>query len=79
MPKARVIAFLLIFGGAVFGVLGGLHAIYTVLDLRNPQRLVPADPSVARAMADSSLRLSGKKNLKVYMMSIAIAASPFPT
>jgi hypothetical protein len=53
-----VIATLLILGGAVFGVLGGLHAIYTLLDLRNPRRLVPADPSVAQAMAHSTLRLS---------------------
>src|SRR5260370_1136989 len=54
-----MIAILLILGGAVFGVLGGLHAIYTLLDLRNPRRLVPVDPSVARAMANSALRLSG--------------------
>jgi hypothetical protein len=53
-----MIATLLILGGAVFGVLGGLHAIYTLLDLRNPRRLVPADPSVAQAMAHSTLRLS---------------------
>jgi len=52
------IAILLILGGAVFGVLGGLHAIYTLLDLRKPLRLVPADPSVAQAMANSALRLS---------------------
>jgi len=50
---------LLIFGGAVFGVLGALHAIYTLLDLRSPRRLVPVDPSVAQAMANSPLRLSG--------------------
>jgi hypothetical protein len=42
----------------VFLVLGGLHAIYTLLDLRNPRRLVPADPSVAHAMANSAVRLS---------------------
>ena len=59
MPRAKMVASLLILGGAVFGMLGGLHAIYTVLDLRNPQRLVPADPSVAQAMANSALRLSG--------------------
>jgi len=53
------IAILLILGGTVFGVLGGLHAIYTLLDLRNPRRLVPADPSVAQAMANSALGLSG--------------------
>ena len=50
---------LLIFGGAVFGVLGALHTIYTLLDLRTPRRLVPVDPSVAHAMANSPLRLSG--------------------
>jgi len=53
-----MIAILLILGGTVFGVLGGLHAIYTLLDLRNPRRLVPVDPSVAHAMANSALRLS---------------------
>ena len=59
MSKVRMIAFLLIFGGAVFGVLGTIHAIYTFLDLTNPRRLVPVDPSVAQAMAHSALRLSG--------------------
>ena len=59
-PKAPspTIAILLILGGAVFGVLGGLHAIYTLLDLRKPRRLVPVDPSVAQAMANSAVRLS---------------------
>jgi hypothetical protein len=54
-----MIAILLILGGAVFGVLGALHATYTLLDLRSPRRLVPVDPAVAQAMANSSLRLSG--------------------
>jgi hypothetical protein len=54
-----MIASLLILGGVVFGVLGTLHAVYTFLDLRNPRRLVPVDPSVASAMANSPLRLSG--------------------
>lgn len=60
-PKtpSPIIAILLILGGGVFGVLGALHAIYTLLDLRNPRRLVPADPSVAQAMANSAVRLSG--------------------
>ncbi len=59
-PKtpSPMIAILLILGGAVFSGLGGLHAIYTLLDLRNPQRLVPVDPSVAHAMANSAVRLS---------------------
>ena len=54
-----MIAILLSIGGGVFGLLGALHAIYTLLDLRNPRRLVPADPLVAQAMANSALRLSG--------------------
>ena len=33
-----MIAILLILGGTVFGVLGGLHSIYMLLDLRNPRR-----------------------------------------
>src|SRR5215471_15046443 len=49
---------LLGFGGAVFVLLGCVHAAYTLLDLREPRRLVPVDPSVARAMANSALRLS---------------------
>ena len=59
-PKTLLpmIAILPILGGAVFSVLGGLHAIYTLLDLRNPRWLVPVDPSVARAMASSALKLS---------------------
>jgi hypothetical protein len=56
---SHIIAILLILGGAVFGVMGGVHAIYTLLDLRNPRRLVPVDPSIARAMANSAVRLSG--------------------
>jgi hypothetical protein len=54
-----MIAIPLILGGTVFGVLGALHAIYTLLDLRNPRWLVPVDPSVAKAMANSALKLSG--------------------
>jgi len=32
-----MIATLLILGGTVFGVLGALHAVYTLLDLHNPR------------------------------------------
>ena len=53
-----MVPILLILGGAVAAVLGGLHAVYTLLDLHNPRRLVPADPAVAQAMANSALRLS---------------------
>jgi hypothetical protein len=53
-----IIAALLILGGTAFG-LGALHAIYTLLDLHKPRRLLDGDPSVAHAMANSALRLSG--------------------
>jgi hypothetical protein len=36
-----------------------LHAVYTLLDLHSPRRLLDGDPSVAHAMANSALRLSG--------------------
>ena len=52
-----MIAILLTLGGAVFGVLGALHAIYSMLDLRYPRRLAPVDPSVERAMANSAVRI----------------------
>lgn len=55
---SAMVATLLITGGAVFLLLGSVHAIYTLLDLRSPRRLVPADPAVAQAMANTSLRLS---------------------
>jgi hypothetical protein len=54
-----VTRFLLDFGGGVFVLLGLLHALYTYLDIDKPRRLVPQDPAVARAMAESNLRLSG--------------------
>ncbi len=53
-----MITILLILGGAVCGVLGALHVIYTLLDLRKPRRLVPVDPAVAKAMANTALKLS---------------------
>ena len=53
-----MIAALLILGGLIFGMLGAVHGLYTLLDLRNPRRLVPDDPSVAEAMANSSVRVS---------------------
>ena len=54
----RMASFLLYSGGAVFVVLGLLHAVYTLLDIRKPRRLVPDDPAVASAMNHSHLRLT---------------------
>lgn len=44
--------------GVIYSVLGLLHAVYTLLDERHPQRLVPDDPAVITAMQASKLRLS---------------------
>lgn len=62
-PKtpSSIIAILLILGGGLAVVLGGLHTVYTLMDLRNPRWLVPADPSVAQAMANTAVRLSGAR------------------
>jgi hypothetical protein len=44
--------------GLIYSVLGLLHAIYTLLDEREPKRLAPDDPAVVAAMRGSKLRLS---------------------
>jgi len=61
LPAVRILLFL---GGGIFIVLGGLHLVYTLLDLKKPCRLVPAEASVAQAMANSAVRLSrGRSNM----------------
>jgi len=49
---------LLLLAGTIFSVLALLHAAYTLLDLRTPRRLVPADPAVIAAMQGTTVRLS---------------------
>ena len=46
-------------GGAIFCVLGALHGVFMLMDLRWPRRLVPADPALRAAMAGGRLRLAG--------------------
>ncbi|MEK7728794.1 MAG: hypothetical protein AAB354_10305 [candidate division KSB1 bacterium] len=48
----------LISGGAIFGVLGLLHAFYTLLDTKRPRRLAPDNPQVLASMSSSFVRLS---------------------
>jgi len=55
-----------------FGVLGALHASYTVLDLRHPRRLAPVDPAVAEAMAHSAVRVP-RGNGHVASLDLALA------
>jgi hypothetical protein len=49
----------LIVGGSLFGILGLLHALYTLTDMSHPRRLVPDNPAVMQAMSASGLRLAG--------------------
>jgi hypothetical protein len=49
---------LLCIAGLVYGLLGLLHALYTLLDIRDPRRIVPDDPQVLAAMQASKIRLT---------------------
>ena len=53
-----MIGALLSIGGAIYGLLGALHAVYTLLDIRDPRRIVPDDPLVITAMQASKIRLT---------------------
>jgi len=45
-------------GGAVFLLLGVLHAVYTLTDISKPRRIVPTDPALISYMRESTVRLS---------------------
>ena len=47
-----------VLGALPFVVLGGLHLLYSLLDVARPQRIVPADPAVIDAMGSSALRIT---------------------
>jgi hypothetical protein len=49
----------MVIAGAIYVVLGTLHAVFTFMDEKNPRRLAPDDPAVTAAMRSSHLRLSG--------------------
>ncbi|HJS48217.1 MAG TPA: hypothetical protein VJ773_09555, partial [Gemmatimonadales bacterium] len=49
---------LLLTGGAIFVLLGAIHALYTLADERRPRRIVPEDPAVRDAMAGTGVRLA---------------------
>ena len=53
-----MIGALLGIAGAIYGLLGALHAVYTLLDIRDPRRIVPDDPTVITAMQASKIRLT---------------------
>ena len=45
-----MIGALLVIAGAIYIILGALHAVFTLMDERNPRRLAPDDPAVTEAM-----------------------------
>ena len=53
-----MIGALLGIAGLIYSVLGALHAVFTLIDERNPRWLTPDDPTVVTAMQNSKLRLS---------------------
>ena len=53
-----MVGVLLFVAGAIYALLGTLHAVYTFLDLRDPRRIVPDDPAVITAMQASKIRLT---------------------
>ena len=54
---------LIILGAAVFVVLGSLHGLLTLRDVRTPRAFTPRDPELRRAMQQSSIRLHRSINL----------------
>jgi hypothetical protein len=56
--------YLLIAGGALFSMLGLIHAIYTILDVYRPRHLAPMDQAVIHQMAATGVRLAqGRTNM----------------
>ncbi len=54
----------LVLGGSIFALLGAVHAIYSLMDVRSPRRLAPADLKVAETMKLTGVRLSrGRTNM----------------
>jgi hypothetical protein len=49
---------LLCLAGAIYALLGLLHAVYTLADIRSPRRIVPDDPAVIAAMQGSKIRIT---------------------
>jgi hypothetical protein len=49
---------LYVLGGAIFMLLGALHGVYTLADIRRPRRLVPTDAGVMAAMRGTGVRLA---------------------
>jgi hypothetical protein len=59
-----VTAQFLVLGGSIFALLGAVHAIYSLMDVRSPRRFAPEDRTVVDAMKSTGVRLSrGRTNM----------------
>jgi hypothetical protein len=54
---------LLVIAASMFLLMGALHGVLTLRDLRSPQTFTPPDPALREAMQQSSLRLHRSINL----------------
>jgi hypothetical protein len=68
-------ALLYAFGGAVFMLLGMLHGVYTLADIRRPRRLVPADAGVTAAMRGTGVRLARGSTITMWQAWIGFNLS----
>jgi len=50
--------YIFIFGTVPFMILGAIHILYTLMDMRAPRKLTPHDDSVRLAMLKSTLALT---------------------
>lgn len=54
---------LVMIGASIFLLLGMLHGILTLIDLKRPKTFTPRDPELHRAMQQSSIALHPSTNL----------------
>ena len=54
-------------GAALFFLLGALHLRFTVLDLKDPKRFVPAEPGLLDALKNTRIKM--RKDVKNFWLS----------
>jgi hypothetical protein len=63
LNPAFIAQILVILGASIFLILGGLHSVLTLQDLRDPRTFTPPDPALREAMQESSLAIHPHTNL----------------
>ncbi|MEO7251918.1 MAG: hypothetical protein ABIW30_04845 [Arenimonas sp.] len=54
---------LILFAGSIFTLMGVLHGVITLRDLKDPRAFTPRDPALRQAMQQSSIALHPSINL----------------